>query len=310
MVCRADNSHLQDRNVHVYCAFYSQLIGRLILGGILVAICASSAWAEPRVDTFVVSTTHQTIDNFGASDCWLAQAVGGWSNTAQKEAIADLLFSSTSGIGLSCWRFNLGGGIDSTITDPLRTAETFEPSQGQFVWTNQAEEQWFLSAAKARGVPQFLAFVNSPPSWMTRNGHTYCPSDSGTTNLQSGYEQLYAQYLVTVLKHFCDNADPTMQINFNYISPANEPQVSWTGKTQEGNRASNSDIKSWIQALDTELINQGVTRKSPPWNHRTFPICMAAAAISWIALPAIRQSTRKWATPSATTAMDPTVLLY
>ena len=206
----------------------------------------------------MVSTTHQTIDNFGASDCWLAQEVGGWTNTAAKESIADLLFSTTSGIGLSCWRFNLGGGIDSTITDPQRTAETFEPSQGSFVWTNQAEEQWFLSAAKARGVPQFLAFVNSPPSWMTRNGHTYCPNDSGTTNLKSSYVQLYAQYLVTILKHFRDNPDPALQINFNYISPVNEPQWSWTGNSQEGNRASNSDIKSWIQALNSELINQGV----------------------------------------------------
>jgi autotransporter-associated beta strand protein len=258
MACHAKDLHLQDCKVHISYECYSLLIGRLILGGILVAACASFAWAQPRVDTFVVSTTHQTIDNFGASDCWLAQAVGGWSNTAQKTAIADLLFSTTSGIGLSCWRFNLGAGIDSTITDPLRTAETFEPSQGQFVWTNQAEEQWFLSAAKARGVPQFLAFVNSPPSWMTRNGHTYCPSDSGTTNLKSGYEQLYAQYLVTVLKHFRDNADPALRINFNYISPVNEPQWSWTGTGQEGNRASNTDIKSWIQALNSELIAQGL----------------------------------------------------
>ncbi len=227
-------------------------------GEILVAVCASSAWAEPRVDTFMVSTTHQTIDNFGASDCWLAQAVGGWSNTAQKTAIADLLFSTTSGIGLSCWRFNLGGSIDSTITDPLRTAETFEIAQNQYDWNRQAEERWFLAAAKARGVPQFLAFVNSPPARMTRNGHTYCPNDSGTTNLISGYEGQYAKYLVDILKHFRDNPDPAQRINFNYISPVNEPQWGWTGTGQEGNRASNDNIKSWIQALNSELINQGV----------------------------------------------------
>ncbi len=258
MACHVADLHLQDRNVCVLSARYSRLTGRIILGGILVALCASFARAEARVDTFVVSTTHQTIDNFGASDCWIAQAVGGWTNTAAKESIADLLFSTTSGIGLSCWRFNLGGGIDSTITYPQRTVETFEPAQDQYVWTNQAEEQWFLAAAKARGVPQFLAFVNSPPSWMTRNGHTYCPDDSGTTNLKSGYEQLYAQYLVNILKHFRDNPDPALQINFNYISPVNEPQWTWTSSSQEGNRASNSDIKSWIQALYSELNNQGI----------------------------------------------------
>jgi autotransporter-associated beta strand protein len=250
--------YLQDRNIPVSSGCYFRFIDRVILGGILIVVCASLAWADPRIDEFDVSATHQTMDNFGASDCWVAQAVGGWSSTAQRNAIADLLFSTTSGIGLSCWRFNLGGGIDSTITDPLRTVETFETAQNTYDWNRQAEERWFLEAAKARGVPQFLAFVNSPPARMTRNGHTYCPNDSGTTNLTSGYERQYAKYLVDILKHFRDNPDPAQRIDFDYISPVNEPQWSWTGNSQEGNRASNSDIKSWIQAIYAELNNQDV----------------------------------------------------
>ena len=259
MVGYEGNMLLRDHKANAPYTCYSRLIWRLILVGVLVTICPSVAWAAPRVDNFVVSTTHQTIDNFGASDAWLSQAVGGWSNTAQKEAIADLLFSTTSGIGLSCWRFNIGGGIDTTISDPLRTVETFEVAQNQYDWNRQAEERWFLAAAKVRGVPQFLAFVNSPPARMTRNGHTYCPNDSGTTNLIGGYEGQYAKYLVDILKHFRDNPNLSQRINFNYISPVNEPQWSWSGNGQEGNRASNADIKSWIQALDTELINQGVS---------------------------------------------------
>jgi len=107
------------------------------------------------------ATQHQNIDNFGASDCWRMQKIGAWSDES-KNRIADLLFSTTKGIGLSCWRFNLGGGLDYEHmgADSWRTVETFEVGEGEYDWSRQAEERWFLGAAKARGVDQFIAFYN------------------------------------------------------------------------------------------------------------------------------------------------------
>jgi len=67
-----------------------------------------------RIDT---GRVYQAIDNFGASDAWSCQFIGGWPE-AKKNSIADMLFSmdtlkdgAPKGIGLSLWRFNIGAGV-------------------------------------------------------------------------------------------------------------------------------------------------------------------------------------------------------
>src|ERR1043165_7083566 len=72
-------------------------------------------------DLIDLSVVHQDIDNFGASDCWTMQKIGAWSE-GSKNRVAELLFSTDKGIGLSLWRFNIGGGINHTsINNPWRT---------------------------------------------------------------------------------------------------------------------------------------------------------------------------------------------
>ena len=205
---------------------------------------------------------YQTIDNFSASDCWWAHIIGDKWTEANKDSVADLLFSTTKGIGLSAWRFNLGGGFDPTIPDSWRSVETFEVSPGKYDWSQDSGGQWFLQAAKERGVSQFIAFVNSPPKSMTHNGHTYCTENLGSTNLKDGYYNQFSKYLVDILKHFRDSAG----IDFNYLSPVNEPQWEWNGidlkgdkPSQEGNRASNDDIKNIVDSIYTEMNNQNVS---------------------------------------------------
>jgi hypothetical protein len=203
-------------------------------------------------DTIALDTEYQTIENFGASDCWSIQKLGTWSMPARSR-VADLLFSQSEGIGLSCWRFNIGGGTTDRITTPWRTAETFEAAEGQYDWTRQAPERWFLGAAKARGVPQFLAFVNSPPGRMTRTGITFGRPGSDTTNLKPGFEGQFARYVVDILEHFRHNPDRAERVTFDFVSPINEPNVEWNGTSQEGCRASNEDVKRVLRALDAVL---------------------------------------------------------
>jgi hypothetical protein len=220
--------------------------------GAALALPVLAAGDTPDQDTVLLDEERQIIDNFAASDAWSMQKIGGWS-PSNRDRVADLLFSQTNGIGLSCWRFNIGGGINSKITNPWRTAETFEIGPGKYDWTRQRNEQWFLQAAKRRGVPQFLAFVNSPPGRLTRNGLTFCDRDASTTNLKTSAEHEYAVYLADILEHFYRNPDDAEQLTFNYVSPVNEPQWDWSGHSQEGNRASNDDIKRILRALAAEL---------------------------------------------------------
>jgi len=204
-------------------------------------------------NTIRVNERYQTIESFGASDCWSMQNIGQWSDDARNR-VADLLFSTDKGIGLSCWRFNVGAGINhETISNPWRTVETFEVGEGVYDWTRQAGERWFLRAAKRRGVPQFVAFVNSPPGRMTRNGLTNCTTGNDTTNLKAGYESQFACFLADVVQHFRDNPDPAERVLFDFVSPVNEPEWDWHPAKQEGNRAGNADLKRIITALGREF---------------------------------------------------------
>jgi O-glycosyl hydrolase len=227
---------------------------RAVYGLLIFAAFVSSVIADDHLDVVDTSIRHQVIDNFGASDAWTMKGVGTWSDE-NKNKIADLLFSTDRGIGLSLWRFNIGGGINRvSINNPDRSPETFEIAPGKYDWTRQAPERWFAHAARERGVPFLLGFVNSPPGTLTRNGLTNSGDDEqSTTNLKPGCEEQYAKYLCDIVQHFRDEPDPKLKLIFNYLSPVNEPQIDWARGSQEGSRCSNDDIKKILVALRREL---------------------------------------------------------
>ena len=206
---------------------------------ILLSACQSQTTEQPTdrliettvaqdapVFTIAPAQTHQTLEGFGASGAWWSQYLGGWSDK-NRNAVADLLFSDKKGIGLTQYRYNLGGGKDDTITDPWRTAETFMVRPGEYNWSRDKNARWFLQAAKKRGVKDFIAFANSAPRQLTKNGHTY--GSNGQSNLAPENYAAFATYLADVSEHFRKREG----ITFNYVSPINEPQWDWSGG-QEG----------------------------------------------------------------------------
>src|SRR5664279_5218051 len=128
---------------------------RLITGIVLLPSLVVARDVPAKVPFVLeLGIRHQTMDNFGANDAWSLQKIGAWSE-ADKNRIADLLFSTNSGIGLSCWRFYVGAGLNTnTIRNSWRTAETFAVAPGKYDWSREAGERWFLRAAKARGLHQ------------------------------------------------------------------------------------------------------------------------------------------------------------
>ena len=170
--------------------------------------------------------------------------MGGWEEEKRK-LVADLLFSREDGIGLSFYRYNIGGGDGENIEDTWRRAETFEIAPGEYDWTHDQNALWMLRAARDRGVEHYVAFVNSPPARMTVSGLTTGEKD-GKSNLQPEMYAEYSQYLVDVLKHLRDIEG----IPVDWISPLNEPQWNWSYKNgQEGCHYSPNEVLELTRVL-------------------------------------------------------------
>ncbi len=210
-------------------------------------------------------TVYQTIEGFGASDCWLGEYVG--KNYSGKDKIAKLLFSQDTlangaleGIGLSMWRVNLGGG-SADQKDPMfetaKMAECYLKDDGKtYDWTKCKGQQYFMTEAKKYGVEKMLLFSNSPLYFWTENGKTY--SESGeNSNLKSENYEKFAEYMAEVSKHFNEAGIP-----IDYISPVNEPQYDWglneghNDRNQEGCGWQNSEITKLVKALNEKLGSQ------------------------------------------------------
>jgi len=233
---------------------------------------------------------YQIIDNFGASDAWcINQLAGpkGWNDGKLKQ-LATLLFStdtghrgdgqSPDGVGLSLWRFNVGAGPpvsglvsgqdadkDHHYLFPTWTqTECFYDSVDDLKHpipsrsTRQQGQQRFLSLAYSANVNQFVAFVNSPPCWLTVSGLPYSKGDDipatlgeapASSNLDPKNRDLFAKFLVEVVKYLKKMTGSAQW----YISPVNEPDNPWDDFNQEGCRYSTDDIKKVLVALDTAI---------------------------------------------------------
>lgn len=223
------------------------------------------------------SQKHQLIESFAASDCWFGHYVGTYWSDTEKQSIAKLLFSSSinngrpEGIGLSGWRFNLGGGTmqqgdRSDITDVSRRAESFLEPDGRINWDRQAGQRYFLQQAKSLGCEQFVMFSNTPPVNYTINGKGYSQMGA-SANLKSEHYSSFASYIATVLEHFQGQG-----ISFNYVSPVNEPQYNWGEAGQEGSGWQNSEIKKLSQSIDQALSAKNLNTKimlseAAAWNY-------------------------------------------
>jgi O-glycosyl hydrolase len=212
--------------------------------------------------------TFQTIDGFGASDAWaINPMVKKWireSNDRSIDKVADLLFSTQNGIGLSAWRFNIGAGstqqgADGLIPDPLRRAELFITKPfGSVDESQHIGQVRLLREAHRRGVTDFIAFANSPPYWATKNGLTH-PNDGknvGSSNLDPNHRLAFAKSLVDAVTYLRGDR---VGVPVNYLSPLNEPTWDWQGKTQEGCPYNIEDIKELYRSVHAQLIEAGIS---------------------------------------------------
>jgi O-glycosyl hydrolase len=239
-----------------------------------LAISNICGFAQEKTTVFTVNTTEtvQTIENFGASGCWFSEGIGRYWPQGRKDSIARLLFSkemdaegTPAGIGLSSWRFNIGGGTaeqaeKSGIRTSVKRVECFLDEKGNYDWSKQSGYQWFLRKAKAYGVENLIAFSNTPPVHFTKNGLGFKTEKDYSCNLAEDKYSAYATFLTKVLRHFYNEG-----LHFKFVSPVNEPQWDWSNKfgemNQEGSPWHNSDVYRITGQLDSALRASGLATK-------------------------------------------------
>ena len=176
--------------------------------------------------------TYQTIESFGTSGAWWSQYAGGFTEDVNdtgvscREAIATLLFDREKGIGLTCYRYNLGAGsADSkkgTFWDVNRRAQSFERSAGAYDFGKDANAVWFLKRAVELGVEEVVFFCNSPLERLTINGLAHMTEGGSRVNIQPENYRAFAIYCMDVTEHFREEGIPV-----KFLSPINEPQWDW-----------------------------------------------------------------------------------
>jgi len=224
----------------------TSVLASALVGGILVAPSTASA-STGRSDHLgtvanlqVSATAAQRMDGFGASGAWWPSDLEHFPRAVQAR-VADLLFSRT-GIALSSYRYNIGGG-GVGVTDPTRAPQTFLVDPGVYHWSADPGGMRFLRLARDRGVPILTGFVNSAPPWLTTNGKS-CGGQ-----LIPGDEAAYSAYLAEVARHL-RSADG---ITLSYISPMNEPDNSFGSCGQEGMSVPVGQRAAVVQALGRAL---------------------------------------------------------
>lgn len=234
----------------------------------LVALAGTISAQSIKVYVVDKNITYQEIDNFSASDAWRCHFVGKYWPQEKKEEIADLLFKrefdekgNPKGMALTNWRVNVGAGSyenreTKEVNNSWNRTECFLLPDGTYDFSKQAGQQWFMKAAKERGVNNFLFFTNSAPYFMTRSGATVS-TDRNYINLQEDKFDDFARFLVNCTKHFRG-----LGYDVNYISPINEPNVEWhTNAFQEGSFATKSDIYRLVAELDKVIEEEQVETK-------------------------------------------------
>ncbi|MEV4616684.1 RICIN domain-containing protein [Kitasatospora sp. NPDC049258] len=247
---------------------------------VLAALAASTLSAAPA--TAAEAAAHVTVrldpsyqqqpfQGWGTALAWFANVTGGWPD-AKRNQLADALYGA-DGLGFTVARYNIGGG-DSPETQPyLRTGAAvpgywnrpaaYGPPAGDAAgWTEPADwwnpadpthwsanpdanQLWWLKAAKSRGADTFEAFSNSAPYFMTNSGLVSGAADSRQDNLRADQYDRFAAYLAGAVQR----AQAATGVTFGAVSPVNEPGTSYwgAGGRQEGSH--------WDQASQAHIIS-------------------------------------------------------
>lgn len=222
----------------------------------VVLLALSSMGVRPAQAATVVvdpQVEHQLFEGWGTSLCWWSELAGKWSE-ANRDKLIDAIVDPDTGLGYSCFRYNIGGGDrpDHSHLAEDRAVPGFKKTEsGSYDWNADPYQRTILLGIARRAKnPIFEAFSNSPPWWMTISGCVSGNTD-GADNLKPAYFTKFAEYLSDVAKHYKDDHG----IVFRTVEPFNEPTAGWWKPNggQEGCGFKNNQSKL-VKELGKQLV--------------------------------------------------------
>lgn len=175
--------------------------------------------------TVNLDETYQTMDGFGFSQAFgRANDLYNLKGSLRTYAL-DLLFSTTTGAGMSILRNRIGsGGSGDSIEPNSPGSPSGNPT---YVWDGSDTNQvWVSQQAKAYGVKNFYADAWSAPGFMKTNGNEanggYLCGVSGESCSSGDWKQAYANLIVQYIKDYQSEG-----IDINYVGFLNEPDFTY-----------------------------------------------------------------------------------
>ena len=228
------------------------LAGTGVVAGVRPAAAADTA-------TINGATTYQTMAGFGASEAFgEAATVMNASASVQQQALS-LLYSPTSGAGLTILRNEISADSGSTIEPTAPASPTATPAYASLASINQdAGQLWFAQQIKADyGVSNVFADAWSAPPFMKTNdsadnGGAVCGL-SGANCSSGDWRQAYANYLVQYAKDYAAAGDP-----LTYIGPENEANLS---TSYDSMQLSPAQTAGFLDVLGPTLASSGLSTK-------------------------------------------------
>lgn len=232
-----------------------------LLFGLQLSAAETVSMNPESTITIDPSQKYQIIEGWGASLCWWANIMGGYSDL-KIQTICDWITDPDKGLNMNTFRFNIGGGDDPSHNH-MRSDGGNMPgyklsAAAGYDWTQDANQRKILQQLIASRIEntgtndiQLVAFSNSPPYWMTNSGCSAGSTEGNVCNLKSDMFDDFAGYLTDIVKYYHDS----LGITFNYIEPFNEPEATWWKALggQEGCYFSNDDQIDMIRELYAKL---------------------------------------------------------
>ena len=200
----------------------------------------------------------QTIKGWGTSACWWAQSI---SDEKTQDEIAELLYGD-SGLRLSIYRYNIGGGYDeelNRVENPWRRTESFmlfdrEKEECSWDFSRDKNAVTVMKKCLALGnIDTLILFCNSPHYSQTSTGQASGSLLGHTCNIPKMNYKKFVDYVLDVAQHFLDEGLPV-----NYISPINEPQWKWGGSYvwQEGCHYEIEEVIEIYRLFASEILRR------------------------------------------------------